>query len=273
MVMEITVFFSSLFRDKNPFVMTFHGTMAKVLGGGSVGLRNKQFLYAEKVAADKCDIAIACSNSVKNELVQYYKVSSEKIRVINSGVNVEKFVPIDKMAARRKLSLPEDSTYALWVGNNPHRKGLLTAVKAVEKSNCSKLLVVGLAGVNSGKTVFLGRLPVQDLIAAYSAADVFVFPTAYEAFTLVTLEALACGLPVITSVESNMGEIISEGVQGFVVKDRNPMVYQEKINHVINDDTALKEMSLNCRNLALNYSWQKQAEKYWRIYQKILKNC
>jgi glycosyltransferase involved in cell wall biosynthesis len=64
-----------------------------------------------------------------------------------------------------------------------------------------------------------------------------------------------------------MGEIITEGAQGFVVKDGTIAAYKEKINHIINNDTALKELSLNCRCLALDYCWQNQAEKYWSIYQ------
>lgn len=251
--------------------MTFHGTMAKAMGG-SIDPRGRTLLYAEKVAADRCDVAVTCSDAVKAELAQYYGVSSKKVKVIHNGVNVEKFVPIDKKVARKKLSLPEINTYALWVGTSPYRKGLLTAVKAVEKSHCSKLLVVGTMGENSGKTVFLGKVSEQDLITAYSAADVLLFPTTYEGFPMTALEALSCGLPVIVSEASNLGEIITEGNQGFVVKDRNIAAYQEKIDCVVNNDVVLKEMSVKCRKLALSYSWQKQAEKYWLLYQKLLKN-
>lgn len=264
-------FFSSLFRDKTPFLMTFHGTMAKVLEHSS-DLRNKPFLYAEKAAADRCDIAVACSEAVKNELVQYYAVSPQKIKVIHNGINIEKFIPIDKKEARRKLSLPQHNTYALWVGSNPHRKRLSTAVKAVENSQCSKLLVIGINGQNSGKTIFLGKLSEQDLITAYSAADVLLFPTVYEGFPIVPLEALACGLPAIVSKQSNLGEIIKEGTHGFIVKSENPTAYQEKLDQIINDTTTLQELSTKCRALALDYSWQNQAEKYWLLYQRLLKN-
>jgi len=264
-------FFSSLFRDNTPFLMTFHGTMAKSLQR-SIDPREKTLLYVEKTAACRCDVAVACSNAVKNELVNYYEISPKKIKVIHNGINVEKFVPIDKQVARRKLLLPERNTYALWVGSNPYRKGLSTAVKAVEKSSCSKLLVVGTTGKNLGKTIFLGKLSEQDLIAAYSAADVLIFPTIYEGFPMVALEALACGLPTIVSEESNLGEIITEGVHGFVVKGGSATSYQEKIDYIINDANILKEMSIKCRTLALNYCWQKQTEKYWLLYQQLLKN-
>ncbi|MCL2258141.1 MAG: glycosyltransferase family 4 protein [Candidatus Bathyarchaeota archaeon] len=264
-------FFSSLFRDKTPFMMTFHGTMAKALQN-SIDPREKTLLCAEKVAADRCDVAVACSNAVKNELIHYYGLSYKKIKVIHNGVNVKKFVPIDKKVARQRLSLPDcGTTYALWVGSNPHRKGFLTAVKAVEQSRCSKLLIVGMTGRNSGKNVFLGKLSEQDLITAYSAADILVFPTVYEGFPMVPMEALACGLPVLVSEASNMGEIIQEGTHGFIVKDGTIAAYQKKIDTVINDSVTLKEMSVNCRNLALNYCWSKQAEKYLALYNWLSK--
>lgn len=270
-------FFSSLFREREresvrtPFLMTFHGTMAKSLQR-SVGLRYKLLCYPEKVAAARCDIAVACSKAVKNELIQYYGVPSKKITIIHNGINVEKFMPIDKKRARRKLLLPECNTYALWVGSNPYRKGLLMAVKAVEKSYCSKLLVVGMHGRNSEKTIFLGKLSEQDLITVYSAADVLIFPTIYEGFPMVPLEALACGLPVIVSEESNMSEIIKTDIHGFVVKDKTIAAYSEKIDYILNDATVLKDMSFKCRRLALDYCWQNQAEKYWLLYHKLLKN-
>jgi len=264
-------FFSSLLRDKTPFLMTFHGTMAKVLEESS-DLRNRPFLYAEKAAGIRCDIAVACSRAVKNELTQYYGLSPNKIHVIHNGVDVEKFMPIDKKQARRKLLLPEHNTYALWVGSNPHRKKLATAIRAVENSTCSKLLVIGMTGQNLGKTVFLGKLSEPDLITAYSAADVLLFPTLYEGFPMVPLEALACGLPAIASVQSNLGEIIQEGTHGFVVNGKNSTAYQKKIDQLINNPSLLSELSHKCRALALNYSWQKQTERYWLIYQKLLRS-
>ena len=263
--------FTALFRDKTPFLMTFHGTMAKVLEESS-DPRKIPHLYTEKIAAARCDIAIACSYAVKNEIMQFYGCPAKKIQVIHNGVNVEKFSPIDKQEARKRLSLPQNHKYALWVGSNPQRKRLSTAIKAIEKSNCAKLLVVGMNGENIGKTVFLGKISEQDLIVAYSAADLLIFPTVYEGFPMVPLEALACGLPTIVSEESNLGEIIKDGIQGFVINGEKPIDYQEKIDLVINDDDLLKEMAIKSREIALNYSWHNQAKKYWQIYKELLKN-
>ena len=262
-------FFPSLFRRKPLFIMTFHGTIRGAFSRArGLGPRTKPVFYTEKIAALKCDIAIACSNAVKNELVTFYGVNPNKVKVIYNGVDVDKFVPQDKNQARRKFRLPSKNKYGLWVGGDPIRKGLSIAMKAVENLPNVRLLVVGINGKNVGKTVFLGKVSEFDLINVYNATDFLMFPTNYEGFPLVPLESLACGLPIIVSEESNLGEIISEGVHGFVVKDRNPLSYREKIESLINDDKMLEDMSIQCRNLARNYSWERQAEKYWEIYKR-----
>lgn len=266
-------FFSSIFRTKKPFLMTFHGTMEGIFSkkyGSKISPHLFTVFYPEQVAALRCDLAVACSNAVKNELVTFYGVNQNKIAIIHNGVNVNKFFPQNKNLARRKLELSPKNKYALWIGTDPIRKGLSIAMKAVEKIPNIRLLVVGVSGNNFGKTIFLGKISEAKIIDAYNAADFLIFPTIYEGFPLVPLEALASGLPIIVSTESNLGEIIEEGVHGFVVKEGSPSAYKEKIEFLLNDDVILEKMSLECRNLAVNYSWKKQAEKYWKIYQRII---
>ncbi|MEM2099556.1 MAG: glycosyltransferase family 4 protein [Candidatus Bathyarchaeia archaeon] len=258
--------FPSLFRNVQPFLMTFHGVLAKYVGQRDP--RIWSIVYAEKTAASRCDLAVACSEAVKNELVVYYGINPDKIVVIHNGVDANKFVPMNKCKARKRLRLPEKGKYAIWVGGSAKRKGLHIAIKAVEASPC-KLLVVGTDGKNTGNVVFLGKIPDSDLLTAYSAADLFLFPTEYEGFPAAPLEALACGLPIIVSKESNMGEIIREGVHGFIIDDANPSVYREKIMLLLNDETMRREMSDNCRNLGKQYDWSKQAAKYWVIYKRL----
>ncbi|MEM2145353.1 MAG: glycosyltransferase family 4 protein [Candidatus Jordarchaeaceae archaeon] len=259
-------FFPSLFRGETPLIMTFHGILKKALA--SSGPKTIPLICTEKVAALRCNIAVACSRAVKNELVTLYGVNPQRITVIHNGVDISNFVPEDESRAKRKLKLPLRNKYALWVGTDPIRKGLPKAMKVVEKIPGFRLIVVGLNGKNTQKVIFLGKISESELISAYNAADFLLFPTNYEGFPLVPLEALACGLPIIVSKESNLGEIIEEGVHGFVVKDNDPMSYREKIMRLLSQD--LEEMSFKCRELAVNYSWERQAEKYWKVYLSML---
>jgi glycosyltransferase involved in cell wall biosynthesis len=260
--------FTSLFRNETPFVMTFHGTRARVLPRRDP--RAIPDFLAEKTAASKCDAAVACSTAVKNEISSFYGVKARKIVVIHNGVDIVRFAPRDKVLARRQLGLPVNHKYALWVGRDPVRKGLLTAIKAVEAFSNVHLIIVGLEGKSSEKTVFLGKASESQLINAYNAADFLLFPTLYEGFPVAPLEALASGLPMIVSEESNMGEIIREGVQGYIVKDGSPQIYKEKIELILRDQFAIEKMSFECRKLGLQYSWEKQAQKYLKLYQRLL---
>jgi glycosyltransferase involved in cell wall biosynthesis len=262
--------FPSFSRNETPFIMTFHGTRAK---------SQKRFdpqvlpvLYAEKIAASKCDVAVACSNAVKEELTSFYGVEPRKVSVIHNGVDVDKFYPQDKLEARKKLNLPLNRTYGIWVGMNPELKRLSTARQALAGLENVCLLVVGVSGVSDGKTLFWGRVESRELMRMlYNAADFLVFPSRYEGFPVTPLEALACGLPVIVSKESNSGEIVEDGVHGFVVGGGNPQRYREKAQFLLDNPALLKRMSSDCRQLALKYSWQNQAGKYWKLYQRLLK--
>jgi glycosyltransferase involved in cell wall biosynthesis len=180
---------------------------------------------------------------------------------------------MDKKKARNILGLPEKKNYAIWVGTNPELKGLPVALKAVKGLKNAYLLVVGISGINSENIISWGKVnDYRLLLILYNAADFLIFPTMYEGFPLVPLEAMACGIPIIVSKESNMGEIIREGVHGFIVKDRNPLSYKDRIELLINDTEMLNNMAIQCRSLAINYSWEKQAKRYWEIYKRICAN-
>jgi glycogen(starch) synthase len=262
--------FPSLFRSETPFLMTFHGLRGKSSARNDPRLY--PILYAEKVAASKCDVAVACSNAVKKELIDLYDIKTTKIAVIHNGVDIAKYTTQDKTQARLQLHLPVNRRYGLWVGADPIRKGLSIAMKAVEGVPNTRLLVVGIRGKNRGKTVFLGKLTDSELIAAYNAADFLIFPTAYEGFPVVPMEAMACGLPIIVSKESNMGEIITDGVHGLVIENRDSQPYRENIEFLLNNAATFKNMSVACRQLAMRYSWRNQSEKYCKLYRRFLKS-
>jgi glycosyltransferase involved in cell wall biosynthesis len=267
-------FFLSLFRKEAPLVVTFHGTLAGGYSQCHVRLKPYQYLlstYPEKNIAHKCDATVACSKSVKNELVNFYGVNPRKIKVIYHGVDINKFRVQEREKARKKLGLPSKNKYGIWVGTNPRLKGLETAIKAVRRLHEVKLIVVGVTGESDEKVVYFGR--VNDLakrVLLYNSADFFIFPTFYEGFPLAPLEALACGLPIVISEECPTKEILEDGVQGFVVGERKPECYAEKIETLLNNDACYREISYNCRKLAERYSWENQGKEYLKIYEKLV---
>jgi UDP-glucose:(heptosyl)LPS alpha-1,3-glucosyltransferase len=161
---------------------------------------------------------IANSHLVAEEIVKWHDFPRERIIVIPNGIG-RPLPAVPKAEARAQLGLPADVPVALFVGTGWERKGLRFALNAVEKfGRGTRLLVAGRGPSDryrSPVAQFLG--PVRDLAPLFSAADVFVLPTIYDPFSNACLEALAAGLPVITTSANGFSEILTPGVHGSVV--------------------------------------------------------
>jgi UDP-glucose:(heptosyl)LPS alpha-1,3-glucosyltransferase len=166
---------------------------------------------------------IANSRMVKDEIVRFYGFAPEKIDVVYNGVPVDGFQRGAETRAQRRetLGLGENDVAVLFAGSGWERKGLRVAIEAIEKTgNEMRLLVAGRGEqrkFRSERVQFLGV--VEDMPALYAAADIFLAPTLYDPFSNACLEALAAGLPVITTRANGFSEIIESGVHGTVVND------------------------------------------------------
>jgi UDP-glucose:(heptosyl)LPS alpha-1,3-glucosyltransferase len=173
---------------------------------------------------------IAGSQMVKDEIVNLYGYPADKIDIIRNGVPLKKFRfgPELREKSREELNLKPDQIALLFAGSGWERKGLLFAVEAAAlcKDRKMRLLVAGRGNARLYKTrrlrfwreepvQFLGE--VADMVRVYSAADIFILPTIYDPFSNACLEALACGLPVITTRSNGFSEIIENGVHGSIV--------------------------------------------------------
>ncbi len=169
---------------------------------------------------------IVNSQMVKREIVRLYGCPGEQIDVVRNGVPLEqfRFTPEARRQSREALGLPPDAIAVLFVGSGWARKGLRFALKAVEDCEDSRmqLLVAGRgtpAKYRSRTLRFLGV--VQDLPALYAAADIFLLPTIYDPFSNACLEAMAAGLPVITTSRNGFSEVIEEERHGSVIEEPN----------------------------------------------------
>lgn len=173
---------------------------------------------------------IAASQMVANEITGLYRYPADKIDLVRNGVPVERFRA--DLALRKKsraeLNLKEDQIALLFAGSGWERKGLLFAIEAMAlcKNKNVRLLVAGRGNVSRYKTTrlrfwredpvhFLGE--IADLMPVYAAADMFILPTLYDPFSNACLEALASGLPVITTRSNGFSEIIEDNVHGSIV--------------------------------------------------------
>ncbi len=168
---------------------------------------------------------IANSHMVKREAIEFYRYPAARIEVIANGVPLAKFRPDpEARAARRKsLRLRDDEIAVLFVGTGWERKGLRFAMKAVNSlGEKFRLLVAGQGRASRVRGRSVQRLgPVRDLHPLYAAADIFLLPTLYDPFSNACLEALAAGLPVVTTAHNGFSEIITPGVHGSVLAASN----------------------------------------------------
>jgi len=165
---------------------------------------------------------IANSAMVRDEVINYYGFPADAIDLIRNGVRVSEFgpAPLKRAAARAQLHLAETDIAVLFLGSGWERKGLRFAVAAIEslRNDRMRLLVAGRGNrrrFRSRNARFFGE--VGDVRPLLSAADIFLLPTLYDPFSNASLEAMAAGLPVVTTRANGCSEIIEERIHGSIV--------------------------------------------------------
>ena len=229
---------------------------------------------------------IAISEMVKMDMIRWYRIPEERITVVYNGVDIEHFHPRNRQyreEIRRRHGIG-DEPVILFVSNNFRMKGLGFLIKAMAKIRKGnplpfKLLVLGrdrqgsylrLARKNGifEEVVFAGSTNEPEKY--YGASDFLVHPTFYDACSLTVLEALASGLPVITTHSNGAGGIITQGQEGFVISDpRGEKVLIEKISFLL-DRERVEKASIAARRLAETYSIERNWKEMKNIFQKNL---
>ncbi|RYD30485.1 MAG: glycosyltransferase family 1 protein [Verrucomicrobiaceae bacterium] len=188
--------------------------------------RHRAILELENAILDPANTRMIITNSRLSKTIirEYYDYPEDRIHVIYNGVDLDKFRP----AAERPPS--SGPVRLLFVGQDFQRKGLGTLIEALalleQRSRPCTLRVIGSDNPAPYRKL-AARLGVADLITfagaskeihtAYQEADLFVFPTFYDPFANVCLESLACGLPALTTTTNGSSEIITDGIDGYVI--------------------------------------------------------
>ena len=216
---------------------------------------HRHLLRAEAAlfASPRLRAVICNSQMVRDEIQRHYGVTPEKLHVIYSGVDIEHFHPrlkSERDAVRARHSVPNDATVFLFVGSGFERKGLTMVLTALAHVSEAYLLVVGrdkhasryatqaqVLGI-ANRVRFLGRQ--TDVRPYYGAADALVLPSLYDPFPNVALEAMACGLALITSTKSGAAELVRDGESGFVTDALDGDVIATAMRHLTVTATAAR---------------------------------
>jgi UDP-glucose:(heptosyl)LPS alpha-1,3-glucosyltransferase len=228
---------------------------------------------------------VAVSKMVANEAQRYYGTPAERISVIYNGVDLERHRPqnreLYRKDMRRQLNLGEEVAL-LFVGHNYKRKGLaplLRAMPALRQWGVPLRLIVLGEGRRGPMDAIIDRLRIQDVVQFagvssnveqfYAAADVMVFPSYYDPCANVVFEALASGLPVITSIYNGSGEILTDGINGFVVDPDDPAAMAKSIAYFFDPDIR-RTASTAARQLAETRPISHNFGEIMAVYDKVL---
>jgi D-inositol-3-phosphate glycosyltransferase len=246
-------------------------------------------LANEKRLTSVCDGIVVPSENEKGYLVEHYDAQQDKIRVIPCGVNLERFKPMDKTAARRLLAFSIDAFIVLYVGRYSPVKGLdrlLMALSFLGHLDSLKLVLAGGDGEHSGmvdhlqaaatalnvghRLVIAGRVDQKILPVYYSAADVLVVPSHYESFGLVALEALACGTPVVATPVGAMTTIIQDDVTGYVAAYWDEEHFAQLMEAILTQQHQNELSSSEIRASVMDWTWERSASMLLEAYKERL---
>ena len=234
----------------------------------------------EKQAFQKAQVVVAVSEKVAQELVNI-GVPRSRIRVIVNGVDLEEFTPGE--SNRQKLGLSENVTLALFAGDiRTPRKNLDTVLQALVQVPDLHLAVVGhiedspfpqlAASLGlSDRVHFVGFR--RDIPEIMRSVDLFIFPSRYEACSLVLLEALSSGLPVITATATGGAELVTPEC-GIVLTDSNDIdALAVAMMSLVSDFALMQQMSQAARSVAEQHSWTTMAQTYVDLFEELSKNA
>jgi glycosyltransferase involved in cell wall biosynthesis len=246
--------------------------------------------FFEEKMLERSNKIIAVSDFTRRELLQYYKVKEDKIRVIHNGVDVDKFKPAaDKLKAKAEVSFNPEDKAILSVGRLYARKGLFTLIESMalvtRKFKNAKFIIAGKGLSNEMKKlvsyatklgvkdniVFTGYFPDKKLPLLYQAADIFAFSTFYENLPFAVLEALSTGLPVVTTRVGGIPEMIEDRKNGFLVEPFNSRELADRILYYLEHPAAASEMALLARKTIENqFDWRLIVKKVVKVYDEAL---
>jgi glycosyltransferase involved in cell wall biosynthesis len=231
----------------------------------------------EKKAFSQAKAIVAVSKQVEQELLEI-GVPRERIRVILNGVDLQEFSPGE--AKRQTWGLPEGVTLALFAGNaQTPRKNLDTVLRALVQVPELHLVI---AGTTTGTTYpqlvasldlrnrvhFLEhRSDVPDLM---KAVDLLVFPSRYEPFGLVVIEAMAAGLPVITASTTGAAELVTPESGVVLPNPDDDQALAKALLPLVGDHNLRTQMGQAARAIAQQHSWDKMAQNYVELFEELI---
>jgi D-inositol-3-phosphate glycosyltransferase len=275
---------------KVPQVSTFH-TLGAIKN--SLGLNYEETAFrldSEAMIARDCHAIIATTEREKCEIARMSGCDQKKIYRVPCGVNTRTFGILDRSLARKMCGL-DSKVIGLFVGRADPVKGLSLLLKATECINIPDFQMLIIGGDNttdqgisiyesndtgtgiSGKVNFIGSVDHGDMYRYYNAADFCVIPSYYESFSLVALESLACGTPLLAADVGGIQEIAGHNPNCCIIPSISADNLCSGLEHMISDIKENPPDKGYLRSLVRNYDWKLIAQQILAIYFEAHENA
>lgn len=289
---DITHFFNYIVP---PFVhgkkvVTVHDMVYKSFPDTVRGRTKYMLDIGLKRSMKRADLIVTDSEFSKKEIIKYFPQHESRIRVVPCGVDLERFHPCDdpERIPEVKKSLEIEGDYFLYVGTIEPRKNLerlITAYAAFVKkvgSSSPKLVLAGGKGwLDQGiysrveklgmkeNVIFTKYVPSEDMNHLMCGALAFVFPSLYEGFGMPPLEAMACGVPVLSSGEASLPEVTGDCAVICDAYDTKSIA--EGMYRLYSSEELRKELSRKGLQRAQGFTWKRSAEMLMDVYRELAK--
>ena len=269
-----------------PIVATIHATEA----GRNSGIHDETQRYindTEWLLTYEATEVIVNSNYMKNEIQRLFGLPFDKINVIPNGINLSNFTGIERDYDFRRQYAMDNEKIILYVGRLVYEKGVQHLIAAMPKIlsnyNDAKLIIAGRGGMmdelraeasNLGlndKIYFTGYLNSKQVQKMYKCADVAVFPSTYEPFGIVALEAMLAGVPTVVSDVGGLDEIVTHGVDGMKSYAGNANSIADSVTALLYDHQLATNVSKKAKQKVKDqFNWEKIAQDTHFTYEKAI---
>lgn len=270
----------------NPIVATIHATEA----GRNSGIHDDTQRYindTEWLLTYEATEVIVNSNYMKNHVQGLFGLPFDKINVIPNGINLTNFNGVDRDYDFRRQYAMDNEKIILYVGRLVYEKGvqhLISAMpKILENYHDAKLIIAGKGGMLdelkgqaeamglSNKVYFTGYLNSKQVQKMYKCADVAVFPSTYEPFGIVALEAMLAGVPTVVSDIGGLNEIVDHGVNGMKSYAGNSNSIADSVISLLYDKQLATNISKKAKQkVKEEFNWNKIAQDTHYIYEQAI---
>ena len=268
-----------------PLLYTIHATEF----GRNQGIYNEIQRYIndlEWYATFEAWRVIVCSHFMKQEVKNLFQLPDDKVVEIANGVNEENYRADYSKAFRQNYASP-DEQIILYIGRIVREKGIQVLIQSIpevlERNPASKFVIAGKGpyldslkaqadylGI-SNRVYFTGFISDEERNKLYRCADLAVFPSLYEPFGIVALEAMATMTPLIVSAVGGLVEFVEDGENGLTVPPNDSHLLAQSILQLLNEQRVARRLANNGYRLVKEkYSWKQIARQTVKVYQEVL---